>query len=550
MDRRKFLKNSSLATAGLVGSTMLGPASLLQQCTGERKKPNILIILSDDLGFSDIGCFGSDIQTPNIDRLASNGIKFTQFYNTARCSPSRASLLTGLYPHQTGLGHLATTQIKSLPHYQGYLNHNCVTMAEVLKNEGYRTLMTGKWHVGRREEAWPTNRGFDRFYGEHTYVDGYFTPTNQLYLNGEKVEPEGEDWYSTDAYTDYALNFLDEDPDGEKPFFLYVAYNAAHFPLQAFQSDIDKYRGAYMKGWDTLREEKYQRLIDMDIIDPRWELTPRDADAPDWEGVKDKVREDLKMASYAAQIDRMDQNIGRLLDRLEERGELDNTLILFLQDNGASCEDWINRRNPEGVLPGDRTSMIAYGLPWANASNTPFRLFKIWVHEGGISTPLIAHWPDRIKNPGTISREVGHVMDLMPTVLDATGATYPGSYNGYDITPVEGKSLMPVFTQGTREGHEAIGWEHQKNTAFRKGKFKIARAYENYNKKEFRENVPPGQWQLYDMERDRTEMHDLSEKHPDILEDLVSDYQAWADRVGITNWDTVVEERRKQREKG
>jgi len=544
MDRRNFMKKTAMGTAGMLGASALGPlGSLVGQATGSGKRPNIIVFLADDMGFSDIGCYGSEIPTPNIDRLASNGIQFTQFYNIARCSPARASLLTGLNPHQVGLGHLATTRV-DLPAYQGYLNEECVTSAEVLKDVGYRTIMTGKWHVGVKEKAWPSNRGFDHFYGEHSYVDSYFEPTHRLFLDGEVVEPEGKDWYSTDAYTDYALKFLDEKQPGEQPFYLYLAYNAPHFPLQAFQEDIDKYRGKYMKGWDQVRLDRYQRQIELGITDPEWDLPPRDDGAagwhdpiPRWEDVDDKELWDLKMASYAAQIDRMDQNIGRVLDRLEERGELENTVIFFLSDNGGCAEDWINRRNPEGVKPGDRNSMIAYGLPWAQVSNTPFRLYKRWVHEGGIATPFIAHWPEGISNPGTMSKEVGHVMDVMSTCIDLANADYPSSYNGNTITPMEGKSLVPVLKEGQRKGHDSLGWEHEGNRAFRKGNLKIS----------WRDRYHKADWELYDLRADRTEMHDLSRKYPEKRKELISDYEAWADRVGVIEWDRLMEIRRKQR---
>lgn len=530
MRRRRFLRNIALGTTGLAAG--LNPVKNMLR---RPDRPNILLILADDMGFSDLGSWGSIIDTPNIDRLANNGVKFSQFYNSARCSPTRASLLTGLYPHQTGVGHLATSHFDA-PGYQGYLDQNCVTIGTALKKAGYKTMMTGKWHVGTEKSAWPSNRGFDYFFGEHSYVDDYFKPTHRLFRNGNVVEPHGKNWYSTDVYTDKALEFMNNGEKADDPFFLYLAYNAPHFPLQAFQEDIDKYRGRFMKGWDHFRRQRYNRMADMGIISREFDLPPRDDGAAGWhdpvppfEDVEDKKRWDLKMASYAAQIDRMDQNIGRVLDRLEERGEMDNTLVLFLSDNGGCAEDWINRQNPKGVKPGGRECKLAYGLPWAQVSNTPFRLYKRWVHEGGISTPLIAHWPNQIKNAGRTSNEVGHVIDIMATCLDAAGAEYPQTNNGHNITPLEGKSLVPILNSRSRDGHDVIGWEHEGNRAFRKGNLKISS----------RDRFGREHWQLYDMENDRTEMHDLSRQYPKKKKELIKGYQKFADRTGIVDWEKL-----------
>lgn len=548
MDRRKFLKNLAISSAGAFGASAFPPLSKFKQSfyphrqfnSGNSDQPNVIVILADDMGFSDINCFGSEISTPNIDRLADGGIKFHQFYNAARCSPTRASLLTGLYPHQTGVGHLATTHFKQEA-YQGYLNEHCVTLGEAMKNAGYRTLMTGKWHVGTRKQAWPSNRGFDHFYGEHSYVDDYFKPTHHLFLNGKITEPDTDNWYSTDAYTDYALKFINEKKPGQgNPYFLYLAYNAPHFPLQAYQEDIEKYRGDFMVGWDVIRKQRYQKLIELGIVDSKWDLPPRDDGAagwhdpiPRWIDVDKKTKHQwaLKMATYAAQIDRMDQQIGRLLNHLEERGELDNTLILFLSDNGGCAEDWINRQNPEGVKPGEPNCKLAYGLPWAQVSNTPFRLYKRWVHEGGISTPLIAHWPKVMKQGGRTTEAPGHVIDILPTCLDAAGGTYPETYNGHDITPVEGKSIIPALRNESYDGHETLGFEHEGNRAYRNGNLKISS----------RGRFGEGRWELYDLEKDRTEMHDLSRTYPKKKKQLINDYQEFANRTGIIDWDKLLE---------
>ncbi|HKJ66545.1 MAG TPA: sulfatase-like hydrolase/transferase, partial [bacterium] len=383
---------------------------------------------------------------------------------------------------------------------------------------------------------WPTRRGFDRFYGEHSYVDSYFYPTNQLYLDEEPIEPEGDNWYSTDAYTDYAIRFINN-AQGRKPYFLYLAYNAPHFPLQAFREDMEKYGEIYKQGWDVIRRQRYDRQKTRGIIEPDWRLPPRNPGAegwhepvPAWQDEKEKNLWEMKMAAYAAQIDRMDQNIGRLLETLRARNELENTLIIFLSDNGGCAEDWINERNPDGVRPGARKCRLAYGLPWAQVSNTPFRLFKRWVHEGGIATPGIVHWPDGLEYRG-ISHEMSHVIDVMPTLLEIAGLEYPEFFHGNTITPPEGKSLVPIFRTGSRTGHQTMGWEHEGNRAFRKGHWKLV----------WRGRFREGPWELYNLADDRTEMNNLANEYPEKVNELKAGYNAWAERVGVTEWDTLTD---------
>lgn len=531
MDRRKFLESAAAGSLGLLGAGA-DPSSLAAPERGGdgAERPNIMVILADDMGFADVGCYGAEVDTPHVDQLAEEGMRFSQFYNYPRCSPTRASLLTGQYPHQVGMGDL-TTSSKDAPAYQGYLNDRCVTIAEVLGDAGYHTSMVGKWHVGHKEPGrWPTGRGFDRFYGEHRYVDDYFKPTHQLYLDGAPVEPQGRDWYSTDAYTDYALQFLTEAQAQDQPFFTYVAYNAPHFPLQAFQSDMDPYRGEYMDNWDEIRKQRYQRQIEEGLIDERWPLSPQtllDSDQERierWRNVEDASADqwDLKMAAYAAQIDRMDQNIGRLLRKLDTMGVADNTLVLFLSDNGSAAEDWINSQNPEGVRPGGRTCKLAAGPPWANASVTPFRFYKQWTHEGGISTPFVARWPGMIESD-TLSHEVGHVMDILPTCLDAAGVTYPEAWNGTPIRDYEGQSLLPAF-EGNEWGEErTLAWEHVGNRAIRQGDWKLVASA----------RFTPGEWELYNLREDRTETNNLVQKKPEKAKTLEQDWNHWADRVGV-----------------
>lgn len=501
-------------------------AAMASGLRGEAKpgRPNIVIIMADDMGFSDLGCYGSEITTQNVDRLAAGGLRFTQFYNTARCCPTRASLLTGLYPHQAGIGHMVGQG--PTPAYQGYLNDRCVTIAEVLKQAGYRTLMAGKWHVGEDRPHWPCDRGFDEYFGLISGASSYFSidPGRKFARGNEQIDPVKDRFYMTDAFTDEALSFLEKHGRRPQPFFLYLAYTSPHWPLHAWPGDIAKYRGKYRIGWDALRRQRHKRMIEMGIVDPRWPLSPRDPEAPAWTDAADKDDLDLRMAVYAAQIDRMDQNVGRVLNKIGEIGADQNTLVFFLADNGA-CAEKVDRGR-KGAAADSKDSYLSYGLPWANASNTPFRLYKHWVHEGGISTPLIACWPAVIDKRGAITREVGHLIDLMATCLDAAGVEYPATYHDKPIAPLEGKSLIPIFRTGTRQGHEALFWEHEGNRAVREGKWKLVSRH-------------PGEWELYDLEADRTELNNLADKHPDRVKAMVDKYQAWADRCGVLRWDQV-----------
>jgi len=483
------------------------------------KRPNIVLIMADDMGFSDIGCYGSEIATPNLDGLAKRGIRFTQFYNTARCCPTRATLLTGLYAHQAGIGHMVNDE--GTPAYQGYLNDHCVTIGEALKKGGYRTLMCGKWHVGEERGHWPCDRGFDRYFGLISGASNYFRldEGRHMAMDNEPYTPQGDRYYMTDAFTDHAVDFIGQYGRTDQPFFLYQAFTSPHWPLHAWPADIAKHKGKYKEGWDALRARRHKRMIEMGIVNPKWPLTPRDPRAPAWADAQDKDLLDLKMAVYAAQIDRMDQNIGRLLRKLKETGIEENTLVMFLSDNGG-CAEEVNRGKP-GVPPGSADSYMSYGLPWANASNTPFRLYKHWVHEGGIATPLIARWPAAIKQTGTLTHQPGHLIDLMATCLDVAATSYPTTHNGKAITPLEGKSLVPIFHGQTRQPHDAIYWEHEGNRAVRAGKWKLVSRH-------------PQGFELYDMEADRTEMNDLSASNPAKTRELTALYDTWAAKVGVT----------------
>ena len=531
MQRRTFMKSMVLGSAALSAGIAQQGCGSSTSTTG--KRPNIILIMADDMGFSDIGCYGSEIRTPNIDSLAQDGLRFTQFYNAARCCPTRASLLTGLYPHQAGMGgmvNIAGEDNGVEGPYQGYLNDNCVTIAEAMKSAGYSTLMSGKWHVGEARPHWPTDRGFDRYFGLLSGGANYFDitktkadgVTRKMALDDEPWTPPEDGFYMTDAISDHAVDFLGESAGEDNPFFMYVAYTAPHWPLHALREDIERYRGKYMDGWETLRDARYKRLIELGIIDESWPLSPLDDEAVRWDDAPDKELMDLKMAIYAAQIDRMDQGIGRILDSLKASGQEDDTLVLFISDNGGCHEGgalgFDYRKN--GLPPGGEDSYMSYGRSWANASNTPFRMFKHWVHDGGIATPLVARWPKGIAANGALTGEVGHIVDIMATCCELAGADYPAQLNGHEITPLEGKSLVPVLKGGTREGHEALYWEHLTSRAVRKDKWKLVSKKDNA-------------WELYDLEADRSELNDLSEGNPAVVDDLKNMYSEWAVKCGV-----------------
>lgn len=538
INRRNFLKGLGL---GFVSIAMPSISSVKGMVSD---KPNIVIIMADDMGFSDIGCYGSEIETPNLDSLAEKGLRFTQFYNTARCCPTRASLLTGLYSHQAGIGHMTGDYGK--PGYIGHLNDNCVTIAEALNPAGYTSYAVGKWHVGADPEHWPCKRGFARYYGANSAFGHYFGmqkgrrfiiddteqfPDSKLKTVGNSQyypfkNPDGSQWYGTDAYTDYAVKYVNEHVKSKtNPFFLYVPYTAPHWPLHALPEDIAKYKGKYAKGWDAIRKERNERMMKMGLVAKSWPLTARDTNVKAWDEVDDEKKKDmeLRMAVYAAMIDRMDQNIGRIVETLKNNKILDNTLILFLADNGGCAEGGPFGFSRNDETPGTPDSYTSYGISWANASNTPFRLYKHWVHEGGISTPLIAHWPKVIKQKGKLTEQTGHVIDLMATCCDVAGATYPKTFKGKQIVPLEGKSLLPILQGSKRPDHDAIYWEHEGNRAVRKGDWKLVSRF-------------PGQWELYNLKEDRTELNNLAAGHTDIVNELSTMYRTWAKRSNVERW--------------
>ena len=537
MNRRVFLKR-----AGALAATMcLG--GRLQASAATAKRPNIVLILADDMGYSDLGCYGGEIQTPNLDRLAANGLRFTQFYNAARCCPTRASLVTGLYPHQADVGHMVYGD--KGPGYRGHLNARCVTLAEVLKGAGYHTMMAGKWHVGHTKGVLPSDRGFDRFYGIHKHVDSYFKVLKgcSVYMDDAEVIPATADppnrlhpqqeWYTTNVFTDHALEFLDEAAKGDQPFFLYLAYNAPHWPLEAPDEDIRKYRGTYRDGWAPVRRRRFNRMRQMGLLDKRWELSPDTG--PDWEALSEDDRDnlDFRRAIYAAQIDRMDQNIGRVLDRLRSQGTMENTLVMFLSDNGCSAEPeremfgyQFSKNRVENFASWRKASgrSASQGLAWANVSNTPFRKYKRWTHEGGIATPLIVHWPQGVAGPGRLVHQPGHVVDVMATCVDVSGAVYPRRYHDNTIQPMAGSSFVPAFRADSTDRTQPIFWEHEGNWAIRDGRWKLVC------------DGPGGKPELYDLDADRTETHNLAQRHPERVKAMTETWRQWARQRNVLPW--------------
>ena len=533
------------------------------------QRPNVVLILNDDMGYSDIGCYGGEVETPNLDRLAANGLRFSQFYNTARCSPSRASMLTGLHPHQTGVGIL--TYDSGPEGYAGNLNHRCVTIPQVLKANGYRTYMSGKWHVAssltKPTDTWPLQRGFDEFYGTIIGAGSFYDP-NTLTRGNDNVEHEAREpgFFYTDAISDQAVAYIEQHAAAhrDRPFFEYVAYTAPHWPLHAHDEDIAKYKGRFDKGWDRLREERLKKLVDAGLLSEEWMLTERDPTQPPWTEAERDARFrawTLRcMEVYAAQIDRMDQGIGRIVAALERTGQLENTVVIFLADNGACAEDipedvtidelvdklMIARKrtrsgepvhfgNDPGRMPGPENTYQSYGTAWANLSNTPFRLYKHWIHEGGISTPLIVHWPKGIEELGGIRHAPGYLPDIMATVLDVTGTPYPSDRQGRAVAPLEGRSLLPVFRRDEALADRGpMFWEHEGNAAVRIGKWKLVKRY-------------PLDWELYDMQEDRTELNDLAAGEPGRVQEMAKLYEAWAERCGVIPREKVLQMLREQK---
>lgn len=554
MNPRSFASLLALGTALLVSPPARSAAAAPAQ-------PNVLLILADDLGWSDLGCYGGEIKTPALDALAAGGVRFTQFYNSARCCPSRASLLTGLYPHQAHVGNMTQDQGVGSPGYRGTLQADTVTLAEVLRDAGYHTSMVGKWHLHQaKTDVKPTDRGFQEFYGMLGGYNSFWEEspfytrwpkdrTPRLYTAPKDGVPGT--FYATDAFADYALDFIADARREQKPFFLYLAFNAPHFPLHAHEADIAKYEALYFaKGWDTVRAERLARLKTLQLVPADLALTPRSPvpakshakpspyagqDNPAWSALPEDRRRDLarRMAVFAAMVDRMDQAVGRIVADLKQHGQFDTTLILFLSDNGA-CWEWDplgfdGSSSPKNLLhtgaalqklgqPGD---YMSYGSGWANAGNTPWRLYKHFSHEGGIRTPFIAHWPAGIRARGELRTQPGHLIDVMPTLVELAGATYPATRHATAIQPMEGRSLLPALTADRPLARSApLFFEHDGSRAVRDGDWKLV-------------SVVGDAWELYHLAGDATEMTDLAAVQPERVRAMSAQWLAWAQRAHV-----------------
>lgn len=506
------------------------------------ERPNVVVILADDMGFSDISSYGGEIPTPNLDALASDGLRFTQFYNSARCSPTRAALLTGLNPHQAGMGYLSGKREPQSRGTLGRLHERSVTIAEILQDAGYMTAMAGKWHLGNAPGSTPASRGFDRslsavaggiYFADQQFRSDAGQPAERRFLlrDGQRVElddpslgPAG--WYGTDLWTDWSIRYIDEARAQRKPFFLYLAHVAPHFPLMAPQADIERFVGTYREGWEKLRRDRYARQQAMGLLGPNKGLTDPLDTADDWDELspEEQARFSRMMAVYAAAVWRLDQSVGRLVAHLKATGEFDNTLILFLSDNGGNAESGPRGRTGEAPWGGP-SSNVWTGMNWAQLQNAPFRYFKHFTQEGGIATPLIAHWPEGMspERAGALEPTPGHVIDVMPTVLAAAGAEYPEANNGAAVLPMEGINLLPLL-RGEPVAREApIFWEHEGNRAVRDGRWKAVKRL-GYD------------WQLFDMDQDRTELTDLAAAQPDRVAAMARAWEAWAARTFVDPW--------------
>ena len=548
-----------ITTLILIPTAVFLSISLTNAALG--RVPNIIIVLVDDMGYSDLGCYGSEIQTPHLDALAADGLRFSAFYNTGRCCPTRASLLTGLYPHQTGVGKM--TFEENRPGYRGFLQPNCVTIAEVLRDRGYQTGMVGKWHLSQTRmgprhmrnlnnqiilpqfadpATYPVGRGFDSHYGIIWGVINHFDPFT-LVRNTTPIQDVPEDYYATDAFTEEAVKQIEQYATTDAPFFLYVAYTAPHWPLHAREEDIARYADTYQAGWQSVRKARHQKQVAMKLFgDQPAPLSPRHDAHAAWDDEAKQDWEMRAMAVHAAMIDRVDHGVGEIVKSLKNTGQFDNTLVLFLSDNGASPErpgvpgfdrysetrdgkqvTYFGAGKPRAMLPGGELTCAGIGARWANVANTPFRYWKGNQHEGGIRTPLIVHWPQGLAtSPGTITQQDGHVIDIAATCFDAAGAPYPNTYRGHAITPLEGKSLMPIFNNKQRAPHPQIFFEHYGHKALREGPLKLV-ADEK------------GPWKLYDLSTDKAEMHDLADTKPEIVERLAKDWKLWAERTHATD---------------
>ncbi|KAA9341061.1 arylsulfatase [Larkinella humicola] len=497
-------------------------------------KPNIILVMVDDLGYSDFGAYGSEIQTPTIDKLAAEGLRLREFYNNSICAPTRASLITGQYHHKAGVGYFNVNL--GLPAYQGWLNKESLTFGEVLKQAGYNTYLSGKWHVGNDSLYWPNQRGFDRFYGFIGGASNFYdispykdkVPPVELVENNRRINLEPGK-YLTDEITSHAISYINESKN--KPFFLYLAYNAPHWPLQAPAEDIAKYKNQYAIGWDSLRKERLAKQVKFGIANPKQTVAAHDPEVVEWQSLTYDEQQlwQRKMEVYAAMVDRVDQNLARLLAELKRLKKDDNTFIVLISDNGAQGGLIpTGRKRPRSSGPiGSAGSYDYQEQNWAYVSNTPFRNYKATPYEGGISSPFVAWFPKKIK-AGTLAKGTGHLIDLAPTFYELAGAAYPSTFNGLKTNLLPGLSLVKLLFQGTElPADRALFWERAGNRAVRKGHWKLVSIF------------PQNRWQLYNLETDRGETTDLATQHPDIVKSLNADYEAWAKRTDVEPYEKL-----------
>lgn len=506
-----------------VAMTLL--ATSLTSCfAAEGNRPNLILIMCDDMGFSDIGCYGGEVQTPHLDRLAREGMRFTQFYNNAKCTTTRATLVTGLYPRfgQQGFDPKLGKQ---------HLRRNMLTLGEALADVGYLTALCGKWHLGRSEDTHPYHRGFQHFYGLLDGCCNFFDPSRPdprykggrvrvFGYNDQRLDDFPEDFYTTDAFTDAAIKTIHAATEKQQPFFVHLTYTAPHYPLHAKPADIAKYRGKFMMGWDAMRKQRWDRLQELGLTNSAWTLADGDSRAYDWK-TANHAFEDHRMAVYAAMIDSMDQNIGRVLQTLQETGHDRDTLILFFSDNGG-CAEEPGGREPSERNPGPKDDYVAVGPSWGWAQNAPFRRYKSWLHEGGITTPCIAWWPEQVP-ANAINRDVAHIIDVMPTFLELVGTMYPDQHGGHSLLPLEGVSMVPLLRGEQRSGTRELAWYWAGNRALRQGDWKLV--WDKQGKTRT--------WELYDLSVDRCEVNDLASKHPDRVASMSAAWHQWADEMEL-----------------
>lgn len=505
-------------------------------------RTNVVLVLADDLGFSDLGCYGGEIDTPHLDGLGRSGVRLSAFYNTARCSPSRASLLTGRHPHETGVGVLNDDQRPW--GYPGSLDAGVPTAAQYFRDAGYATCLAGKWHLSSSaetpDETWPTRRGFDEFYGISGGAGDYFHPRGLFHGETRQAPPE-DDYYLTDAIGEYAADFVSRKAAVEQPFFLYLAFTAPHWPLHAPEEDVHRYAGRFDAGWDELRTRRLDKLRAEGLLGDESTLSERDPAVPAWSEEPDQAWQARRMSVYAAQVSAMDRAVGDVLSALEHAGVRDDTLIVFLSDNGGCAEEMppadapkFHQRQPShtvggepmrlgnepDIWPGAENTFSSYGAAWANLSNAPFRRYKRWVHEGGIATPFIVSWPAGGLDNATVVHQPYQLTDVLPTLLDATGIS-PG------IPPDgDGVSMLPCWRGESTRPQHALFWEHIGNAAVRRDDWKLVREAD-------------GDWELYHVGGDRSEMCDLAGRHPQLAAELAEAWQEWAEAVGVIPWETI-----------